>query len=194
MTLAKQLPELLPEALEVTRQIQDESDRSRALSELAKHLPPELLPEALEVTRQIQYEYYRSRALRELAKQLPPELLPEALEIAQALQDESERSKALGELAKHLPVSLLPEVLDSISAFKNKYYCANVWQGLLHRPNEFVPSFEQFLDILEAFAYQKRDSLIDNVPKLHPALTHLGGEETLPKCLAAMREVCKQWP
>jgi hypothetical protein len=60
-------PELLPEALEVTRTIQDESSRAQALSELAKQLP-ELLPEALEVTRTIQNESSRAQALSELAK------------------------------------------------------------------------------------------------------------------------------
>ncbi len=69
--LVDKLPaEFLPKALGIAQQIQDESDRSRALSELAKQLP-ELLPEALEVTRQIQSRP-TALSLSELAKQLPP--------------------------------------------------------------------------------------------------------------------------
>ena len=79
--LASHLPEeLLPEALSVTRQIQDETSRAIALIELAEHLPEALWPEALKRTRQIQDENYRGYALSELARHLPEALLQEALE------------------------------------------------------------------------------------------------------------------
>ena len=92
--LATQLPpELLPEALAVTRQISDKSDRAMALSELAKQLP-ELLPEALDVTRQISDESYRARTLRELAKQLPPELLPSAFSLIEQFGDKYHSASA----------------------------------------------------------------------------------------------------
>ena len=59
------LPEsLLPEALAVTRQIQDESYRSRALSELAKYLPEALWQEALEVIWDINDKYFCAGALQ----------------------------------------------------------------------------------------------------------------------------------
>ena len=60
--LAKQLPELLPEALEVTRQISDESDRAWALSELAKQLPPELLQSAFSLIEQFGDKYHSASA------------------------------------------------------------------------------------------------------------------------------------
>jgi hypothetical protein len=56
------LPEILPEALEAARAIQNESSRAKALSSLARHFP-EILSEALEATRAIQDEYYRANAL-----------------------------------------------------------------------------------------------------------------------------------
>ncbi|MEM6838620.1 MAG: NB-ARC domain-containing protein, partial [Cyanobacteria bacterium P01_C01_bin.120] len=104
-------PELLPEALEITRQISDESDRALALSALAKYLP-ELLPEALEITRQISDEFNRALALRALAEYLPPELWPEALEITRQISDEFNRASALSALAEYLPPELWPEALE----------------------------------------------------------------------------------
>jgi hypothetical protein len=60
------LPEsLLPQALKVTQQIQDEFARAHALSALVPHLP-ELVTEALEVTQQIQAESARADALSAL--------------------------------------------------------------------------------------------------------------------------------
>ncbi|MEM6839896.1 MAG: hypothetical protein AAF609_24050, partial [Cyanobacteria bacterium P01_C01_bin.120] len=86
-TLAKYLPELWPEALEITRQISAESARALALRTLAKYLPPELWPEALEITRQISDESARASALSALAKYLPPELLPEAIDLVESFDD-----------------------------------------------------------------------------------------------------------
>ena len=61
--LAEHLPpELLPEALEVTRQIQDQSYRARALGGLAEHLPPELLHEAIALIFAFEDRYYCGKA------------------------------------------------------------------------------------------------------------------------------------
>ncbi len=69
--LSKKLPKhLLPEALEVSRSIQNESNRAMALRELAEKLPKYLLPEALEITRSIRDEYHRATALSKLLPRL----------------------------------------------------------------------------------------------------------------------------
>ena len=69
--LASQLPpELLPEALEVTRQITAESSRAMALSELASQLPSELLPEAVNLTKTFQDKYYCAAAWQGLCLRL----------------------------------------------------------------------------------------------------------------------------
>jgi methyl-accepting chemotaxis protein len=129
-------PELLPEALEVTRQISDEFSRAWALRELAKQLP-ELLPEALEVTRQISDEFSRAWALRELAKQLP-ELLPEALEVTRQISDESSRAMALRELAKQLP-ELLPEALEVTRQISDESSRAMALRELAKQLPELLP-------------------------------------------------------
>lgn len=46
------IPEVLPEALEVARNIEDDSARAKALSKLTSRIPS-LLPEALEAVRNI---------------------------------------------------------------------------------------------------------------------------------------------
>ncbi|MDV3351095.1 NB-ARC domain-containing protein, partial [Leptothoe sp. LEGE 181152] len=135
--LSKHLPELLPEALEVTHSIQDEPDRADALRELVKQLPPELLPEALEVTRSIQSESSRASALRELAKHLP-ELLPEALEVTRSIQSESSRASALRELAKQLP-ELLPEALEVTRSIQSESSRASALRELAKQLPELLP-------------------------------------------------------
>ncbi|PZV02223.1 MAG: hypothetical protein DCF32_15265 [Leptolyngbya sp.] len=137
--LAKQLPpDLLPEALEMARQIGDESDRAWALRELAKHLPPELLLEALEVTRQISDESSRGSALSGLGQQLPPELLPEALEMARQISDESSRASALIGLAKQIP-ELLPEALEVTRQISDESSRALALIGLAKQIPELLP-------------------------------------------------------
>ncbi|MEM1281834.1 MAG: hypothetical protein AAGG53_17890, partial [Cyanobacteria bacterium P01_H01_bin.152] len=90
-----------PEALEVTRQIEDEFSRSIALSALAEHLP-ELRPEALEVTRQIEDESSRSSALSALAEHLPEALLPKALNVIWDIHDKYYCAIALQSFLPHL--------------------------------------------------------------------------------------------
>ncbi|MEO0396445.1 MAG: apoptotic protease-activating factor, partial [Cyanobacteria bacterium P01_A01_bin.137] len=223
--LAEHLPEsLLPEALEVTRQIQAESYRSSALSGLAEHLPESLLPEALEVTRQIQDESYRSSALSGLAEHLPelwpetlkvtrqiqneysrsgalrglaehlPELLPEALEVTRQIQAESYRSSALRGLAEHLPEPLWSEVLDIVWDIKDKYYCAIALQGFLSYSEQLSKSFTQWTGVIDVLAYQDRAQLLNALPKIRSMMISLGNEQAFSETLQAVRDVCRQWP
>jgi hypothetical protein len=111
--LAAHLPnELLSQALDVARGIQDESDRARVLSDLAAHLPNELLSQALDIARGIQNESNRAQVLSDLAAHLPNELLSQALDIARGIQNESNRAQVLSDLAAHLPDDLLLQALD----------------------------------------------------------------------------------
>ena len=63
-------PELLPEALEITRQISAESDRASALSELAKQLPPKLLIQAVDICETFGDNYYAAAAWQALLPRL----------------------------------------------------------------------------------------------------------------------------
>lgn len=56
------IPELLPKALKLIRQIKDESSCDSFLKDLAPHIPPELLPEALEIMETFKERYYAAHA------------------------------------------------------------------------------------------------------------------------------------
>ena len=64
------MPEILPEALDAARAIQDESDCVKVLSNLASHLPETLLPIALDAVMAVQNEFYRADALSGMIPQL----------------------------------------------------------------------------------------------------------------------------
>ncbi|MEM7067130.1 MAG: hypothetical protein AAF572_28700, partial [Cyanobacteria bacterium P01_B01_bin.77] len=119
------LPEgLLPEALEVTRQLNDESYREIALGAIAQHLPEGLLPEALEVTRQLNDESYRALALGAIAQHLPEGLLPEALDTIWNMKDKYYCASALQNFLSYLEQRgmLFPEwsrVLETL-AYQNR--------------------------------------------------------------------------
>jgi hypothetical protein len=92
---------LLLEALAAAREIRDDKNRAKALSNLADELP-ELLPEALAAARKIQHESTCAYALSSLAPVLPPELLPEALAAARQIQSAKCRAEVLISLAEKL--------------------------------------------------------------------------------------------
>jgi hypothetical protein len=98
------LPEILPEALEAARAIQDESYHAYVLGKIAPHLP-DILPEALEAARAIQNEHSRAEALGEIVPHLPETLLSQALESARAIQDEKYRAEAFSRLLPNLKPS-----------------------------------------------------------------------------------------
>ncbi len=104
------LPQVLQEALDTARGIQDEADRVYVLSRLAPHLP-QLLPEALTIAYGIQADFARVYALSRLVPHLP-QLLPEVLDAVFETQDYFVLRSVLIRLAPHLPPELLPVALD----------------------------------------------------------------------------------
>ena len=86
--------ELWPEALNIAREISDESDRVRALSSLADR-QPELWPEALNVAREISNEVFRAVALSDLAEPLTEALRLTARTLSLEIQDPYYRAAAL---------------------------------------------------------------------------------------------------
>ncbi|MEM8504941.1 MAG: NB-ARC domain-containing protein [Cyanobacteria bacterium P01_D01_bin.1] len=179
--IAKHLPkELLPEALEIVCQNQDESDRSLTLSEVAKYLPEELLPEALETARQIQNKSDRVLVLRTLASRLPI-LWSEALEAACQIQSESDRSSALSEVAKYLPEELLPVVLEAACQIQSESDRSSALSEVAkYLPEELLPV------VLEAACQiqseSDRSSALSEVAKYLP-------EELLPVVLEAAHQL-----
>jgi len=116
----KLTPALLPKALEVVQEIQDEYWRAYALAGLAGKLTQELLPKALEIVQEIQRDDARAEALTSLIK-LQPELLPKVLEATQSIQDDMSRANILIDLVDKLPSDLLPKVLEVVQLIRDDY-------------------------------------------------------------------------
>ncbi|ELS04510.1 NB-ARC domain-containing protein, partial [Xenococcus sp. PCC 7305] len=100
--IAFQMPEIFPEALALSRKIENETSRSRAFISLAPQLPEALLPEALSAIREVTDEYNRAVALNSIATRLPA-IFAEALSSARKIKDNYKRAVALSSIATHLP-------------------------------------------------------------------------------------------
>ena len=219
--LAPQLEELWPEALQVTRNI-DEYALARAICAIAPQLPEYMLHEALDIARcDINYKASRAEALRALAPRLPElwlealevtrsikdessrawalnalapqflELWPEALEVTRNIKDDYSRACVLCTLASQLPESLLPEALQDINNVKNISYRAKALSGYLSRLD--LSTNELWFETLHILSSQQRQALILDLPKLENFMVALGGEATLNGALGAMQAVSEQW-
>jgi hypothetical protein len=108
--------QILNQALEVARSIENVRDRTHMLALLAQHLPEPLRTQTLEQllgeAQAIEYGGIRSDLLAELAPHLSGLLLEQALVAAQSIADSSWRSCALRALAPHLSGSLLEQALE----------------------------------------------------------------------------------
>ncbi|MEM6752143.1 MAG: CHAT domain-containing protein [Cyanobacteria bacterium P01_C01_bin.38] len=187
-SLAKELPELLPEALAAARKIQNDWGRASALSKLAKELP-ELLPEALTAARNIKSGipgFKRALALSSLAPVLPPELLPEALAAARKIQYDYGRALVLSKLAKELP-ELLPEALAAARQIE--------YDGVFGRRAEalsrFVKELPELLPEALAAAMKIRDE--SNRASALSSLAPVLPPELFPEAWAAARKIQNDW-
>ncbi len=118
--LSETEPQLLEEALNAARNINNEESRSHALAAIVPNLPEtkrkEVLQEAKDAARNINNEKSRSHALAAIAPHLPEKkrqkLLDEALEAALNINNEKSRSQALAAIAPNLPETKRKEVLQ----------------------------------------------------------------------------------
>jgi hypothetical protein len=79
--MAKKIPvQLLPQALEITRTINNRDDRIQILSDLAEKLPKDLLPQAIQIVQTIQDSYYYTSALSAFLNECSPEDVLQVLE------------------------------------------------------------------------------------------------------------------
>jgi hypothetical protein len=105
--------QVLRECLSVVGQINDETDRSQALSSLVAHLPSTMLPAALAIVQGIGDVYGRSQSLTRLIPHLPADMLPDALIVAHKIPRHDDRTRALIKLACRL--AELGRPLDAVS-------------------------------------------------------------------------------
>ena len=166
--LATRFPEVLSEAFNVARSLDNDNFRFQFLIELVPHLPEDLLPEALHAALAIEDEYQCIEALIELIPYLP-EALPKALNIALAI----ESVKAITTLIPQLPESLLLEVLHMAGTLKaNSYYHEKA--NLLGTLACYIPEscLSEVLNITLAIEdeYERSDVLVKIAPHLPKAL------------------------
>jgi DNA transposition AAA+ family ATPase len=192
--LSPHLPKnLLLKALKVARSIQDESYRANALSGVASHLS-DTASEALEAALSIKSEFDRANVLRELAPHLSENLLLETLKIVRGIQDEYPRAYALSELAPHLSENLLLETLEIVRGIQDEYTRAYALSELAPYINMRLFNFPFWSEALHTLSHRDRKHLLQDIPKLAPAIIHLSDRSTLNLVVQAMREVCQQWP
>ncbi|MCZ8126630.1 MAG: NB-ARC domain-containing protein [Microcystis sp. LE19-114.1B] len=194
-------PTLLPEALEIARGIENESDRAKALTGLAPYLP-EVLPEALEVARGIGDEYDRAKALTGLAPYLP-EVLPEALEIVvgpigsiyylvNQLFWTTPSPSLFTKLVPHLSVSSLPEALEIARGIGYEDYRAEALTGLAPYLPEVLPEALEIARGIENESYRAKalTGLAPYFPEVLPEALEIargiGSESNRAKVLKAL--------
>jgi NB-ARC domain/APAF-1 helical domain len=193
IALVPHLPDIVSEALDVARGIQDDSARARLLIALVPHLPENLLSAALEVARGVQDDSERTRLLIALVPHIP-DIIPEALDVAFNIQGEYYRTSALITLAPLLPENLLSEALDVAFNIQNDSARASVLSGLVSQVDLKSFNFPFWSEVLHTLAHRDRKHLLEDIPKLAPAIIHLSDRSTLNLVVQAMREVCQQWP
>ncbi len=108
--------ELLTEALQALKSIEDDRDRARTLAQLAPHLPPGLSVAAYNTAQELQTSEARAAALAAIAPYLSAaaraKALADALAAALAIEHRYERVTALVDLAPHLPDALRARALE----------------------------------------------------------------------------------
>lgn len=107
--------ELLTEALQMLKSIDDDRDRARTLAQLAPHLTPELNVAAYNTAQELGPSEARVAALAAIAPYLSAaaraRALADALAAALAIERRYERATALVDLAPHLPDTLRTRAL-----------------------------------------------------------------------------------
>ncbi|MEM9088824.1 MAG: NB-ARC domain-containing protein, partial [Cyanobacteria bacterium P01_F01_bin.53] len=177
--VSKKLPsQYLTNALDISRHIQDMTDRAMAVVTLAGHMP-NLRPEALALTHKIKDESSRSRALCSLAEYMP-ELWPEALAVTREIKDENSRSRALCSLAEHMP-ELWSEVLSLTCEIEDEYFQSLV----LRKISRLLPE-AQWPEVL-AVTREIKDE--NSRPRALCSLAEHMPEVQWPEALAITREI-----
>jgi NB-ARC domain len=179
------------ELLTLVNSIQNESDRAKVLASLAKINGADLSA-LLTATHSIQDEYNREDILISLAE-IDGAYFAEALDIVSLLPHESIQAMRLSHLAEIAPQSFLLKISEAISQIAGKPTRAEA----LGRCLPYFPldrlSFQEWCKYLHILAHSQRPNLIHYLPRLYPAILHLGGATAMRGVVDAMNEVCDQW-
>lgn len=199
-------PDLLPEALAISKTLPSEFNRVRAITEIVDYLPQDTKEEVLQKTlvaiESIGFdENFRLNALEKLVDKLPPNLLPKAFAIGKALPSGINRVQALKVLAPHLSPDLLLKALDLAKNpnLNTEYTSALALSALADKLPETLRT-EVVLEALTAAESLPSTDFRDNVYR-SGALTAVADvlpettlqAEVLQKALDSARAVEEDW-
>ena len=138
--------EVLEQAIEVIKLIEEDEEKAEALSAIAPYLSksdPELLKKALTITQSIEDDYEKAFALGALAPKIQKtiessyELLKKLLEVTQTIQDERIYTTALSTVSSKLTESQrsrnLEEALELAEKIENKKIRINTLANIVEQ-------------------------------------------------------------
>jgi hypothetical protein len=96
-------------------------------------------------------------------------------------------------LVEHVPQNCLIPLWQTIEQIDNKPTKAIAVSSYITRLPLDRLSHPDWCKYLHLLAYRRRSELMKDLPKLYPAILHLGSETAIRGVIDAMNEVCGQW-
>jgi len=129
-------PELFPQALIITQNIDDTQARISTLAYFAPHLSFEQLSQTMFDALSLEHESVQKSTLVALAPYLSPDQFSQALVAAQSLEDEKVQASALTSLAPYLTHDLLSQAITKIDSITDELIRADALTKLI----SYLPS------------------------------------------------------
>ncbi|MEM9542205.1 MAG: hypothetical protein AAGA60_22270 [Cyanobacteria bacterium P01_E01_bin.42] len=218
------LPErFLQQALEMVRQVRDESQLAKGLSDLVGYLP-EIVPEALDAIARVSDEDDRADGLEKLAPHLPPRWLPQVLEIVDGCDRKFSKALVLNKLVGRFPEVLpraievicnpneesisqddmletlalqlsdnIPEALKIIDLLPERSQTQILRTIVFQLSKEQHNDFSLWRDRLHLFERHRREDFLNCLLDLVPTIINLSGRETLADIAEIIQDVGRQW-
>ena len=182
---------LLPEALTIARDIQQESDRAMALIAITARLP-EVLPETFALVKSIKYKsrgIVRKQGYFEAMTAIVPNLL-----LSELLPGSGDKRKVPIAMAPHLSSELLPEAFDIAKDIPLRWDRIPVLIALASRmskmPNdELLPLWQTTKHWL---SQQSGQELAHHVLALSAVIHAIGGQEAMVEALIEIQNA-ERW-
>jgi hypothetical protein len=200
IALARQLPELYPEALSAAQKEAISLIRLNKLHDILDgEIPEELsfatLEEFLHTIPDLEHETWKANALWRLVDRLPETLYIKALEIARRIQDESSKASALTALAEQCP-GLYPEALEVARRIQDESSKASALTALVEKcPDLYPEALEVARQIQdESSKASALIALAEKCPDLYPEALEvtrwIQDESSKASALIALVEKC----
>jgi NB-ARC domain len=166
--LAGHSPDILPEALEVIRGIEDASNRVKVSSKLLSNLP-KISPEVLVAILGLEKESEKAVELSKL-DYLPEVLMLEALDVLWGIPDDDKaQALMLAALSAHLPEVLMPEALELVRGIEERYRAYTLNELVAYLPEVLLPeALEVARGMDEYYRAEALSGLTTHLPEILP--------------------------